>query len=217
MINCYAFAAVPPFAQGLVRDLRVRWALEEAGLPYRITLVGDGAGQLPRAEYNKLQPFTQIPLIEDGPLRLFESGAILLHIAEKSGKLLPRDASDRAHAIQWMLAALNSVEPAIQNLATIDLFYSNENWAKERRPDAADIVSTRLAQLASALGSKDVLAGEFSIADIMMTSVLRFLRHTDLLEKQPALAAYKQRCESRPAFRKALAGQMESFQAADAA
>jgi glutathione S-transferase len=217
MINCYAFAAVPPFAQGLVRDLRVRWALEETGLPYRITLVGDGAGQMPRDEYNKLQPFTQIPLIEDGPLRLFESGAILLHIAEKSGKLLPRDAGDRAHAVQWMLAALNSVEPAIQNLASIDLFYANENWAKERRPDAADIVATRLAQLAAALGSKEVLAGEFSIADIMMTTVLRFLRHTDLLEKQPALVAYKQRCESRPAFRKALAGQMDSFQAADAA
>lgn len=216
MINCYAFAAVPPFAQGLVRDLRVRWALEEAGLPYRITLVGEGAGQMPRAEYSKMQPFTQIPLIEDGSLRLFETGAILLHIAEKSGKLLPRDASERLHAIQWMIAALNSVEPAVQNLTAIDLFYSNESWAKEHRPAAADQVVTRLAQLASALGSKEFLAGEFSIADIMMTTVLRFLRHTDLLGTQPTLVAFKDRCESRPAFQKALAGQMEPFQSAAA-
>lgn len=216
MINCYAFAAVPPFVRGLVRDLRVRWALEEAGLPYRVTLVGDGAGQLPRAEYNKLQPFGQIPLVEDGTLRLFESGAILLHVAEKSGKLLPRDAAGRAHAIQWMFAALNSVEPSVQELAANDLFHASENWAKERRAGAVEFVETRLAQMAAALGSQPYLVGEFSAADILLTTVLRLLRHTDLLAKQPALVAYKERCEARPAFQKALADQMEGFEAAAA-
>src|SRR5262245_65825325 len=113
MINCYAFAAVPPFAQGVVRDLRVRWALEEAGLPYRVTLVGYGDGAMPPPVYRKIQPFGQIPAIEDGDLALFESGAIVLHVAERSERLLPRDPAGRAHAIQWMFAALNTIEPSI--------------------------------------------------------------------------------------------------------
>jgi glutathione S-transferase len=213
MINCYAFAAVPPFAQGLVRDLRVRWALEEAGRPYRITLIGDRRGELPASAYRAIQPFGQVPAIEDEDLTLFESGAIVLHIAERSDILLPDDPCARAHVLQWMFAALNTVEVPIQGLAEIDLFYRDQRWAQERHPAAAETVRRRLAELASCLDGRDHLVGTFSAADILMTSVLRILRHTDLLEEQPVLVAYKQRCEARPAFAKALAGQMLAFAA----
>ena len=211
MINCYAFGAVPTFAQGLVRDLRVRWALEEAGLPYRVTLIGNRPGAISRSDYRAVQPFGQVPAIEDGALRLFESGAIVLYVAERSGNLLPADAPDRALVHQWMFAALNTVEVSIQQLAEIDLFYPDERWAQERRPAAVQSVQTRLATLASCLDGRDYLVGSFSAADILMTSVLRILRHTDLLEGEPVLLAYKQRCESRPAFEKALADQMAVF------
>src|SRR5690349_3243996 len=151
MINCYAFGSVPPFAQGLVRDLRVRWALEEAGLPHRITLVGDREGATSRSAYRAIQPFGQIPAIEDGDLTLFESGAIVLHVAERSAALLPEDPATRAHVIQWMFAALNTIEPPIQQLAAIDLFHADEPWAKERRPAAVEFVQRRLAELAACL------------------------------------------------------------------
>jgi glutathione S-transferase len=214
MINCYAFGAVPPFAQGLVRDLRVRWALEEAGLPYRVTLIGDRAGAIPRSAYRTVQPFGQVPAIQDGGLTLFESGAIVQYIAERSQNLLPADTSDRAHVLQWMFAALNTMEVVIQPLAAIDLFYANERWAQERRPAAVESVQSRLATLASCLDGRDHLVGSFSAADILMTTVLRILRHTDLVESEPVLLAYKQRCEARPAFKKALADQMAVFAAA---
>ena len=217
MINCYAFGAVPPFAQGLVRDLRVRWALEEAGLPYRVTLVGYGDGAMPLDEYRKIQPFGQIPAIEDGDFRLFESGAIVQYVAERSDRLLPRDASARAHAIQWMFTALNTIEPGIMELAGIDLFYADQAWTKERRPAAVEFVRRRLGELAAALDGREHLVGAFSAADILMTSVLRILRHTELVEEQPPLVAYKERCEGRPAFGKALEGQMAPFRAAMAA
>jgi glutathione S-transferase len=212
MINCYAFNAVPPFAQGLVRDLRVRWALEEAGLPYRVTLVGDNGSAMPRSRYNDIQPFGQIPAIDDGDFTLFESGAIVLHVAEQSEKLLPQDPSDRAHVIQWMFAALNSIEPRIQELAGIDLFYTSERWAQERRPAVVQALQQRLAQLAARLDGRDYLVGSFSAADILMTTVLRVVRHTKIVEEVPVLAAYKERCEARPAFTKALAGQMSAFE-----
>jgi glutathione S-transferase len=211
MINCYAFGAVPTFAQGLVRDLRVRWALEEAGLAYRVTLIGNRPGAISRSDYRAVQPFGQVPAIEDGALRLFESGAIVLYVAERSGNLLPAHAPDRALVHQWMFAALNTVEVPIQQLAEIDLFYPDERWAQERRPAAVQSVRTRLAALASCLDGRDYLVGSFSAADILMTSVLRILRHTDLLGGEPVLLAYKQRCESRPAFEKALADQMAVF------
>jgi glutathione S-transferase len=214
MITCYAFAAVPPFAQGLVRDLRVRWALEEAGLPYRVTLVGDGPGAVPRSAYHAIQPFGQVPAIQDGRLTLFESGAIVHYIAEQSGNLFPADPSARAQVVQWMFSALNTMEVVIQPLAAIDLFYADERWAQERRPGAAEAVQTRLATLASCLEGRDYLVRSFSAADILMTTVLRILRHTDLLERESVLVAYKQRCEARPAFRKALADQMAVFAAA---
>jgi glutathione S-transferase len=211
MLECYAFDAVPPFARGVVRDLRVRWALEEAGLPYRVRLVGDRPGSMPRAEYSALQPFGQIPVLRDGELVLFESGAIVQYVAERSETLLPKDARTRAQVVQWMFAALNTLEGPIQELAALDFFYSGESWPKERRPAAVEAVRRRLAQLASRLDGRDHLVGAFSAADVLMSSVLRMLRHTDLLDEQPALAAYRRRCEARPAFEKALAGQLAAF------
>jgi len=210
MINCYAFGSVPPFAQGLVRDPRVRWALEEADLPYRVTLVGDRE-TIPRSAYRAIQPFGQVPAIEDGDLTLFESGAIVLHVAERSDALLPDDPPARAHAIQWMFAALNTIEVPIQQLAEIDLFHADESWARERRPAAVASVRRRLAELASCLDGRAHLVESFSAADILKTSVLRILRHTDLLQEEPALVAYKERCEARPAFTKALVDQMAAF------
>jgi glutathione S-transferase len=211
MINCYAFGSVPPFAQGLVRDLRVRWALEEAGLPYRVTLIGDGAGRLPPSAYRAVQPFGQVPAIQDGDFTLFESGAIVFYVAERSDALLPDDPPARAHVIQWMFAALNTIEIPIQELVGLDLFHADESWARERRPAAVESVRRRLAVLASCLDGREHLVEYFSAADILMTSVLRILRHTDLLDEVPVLLAYKQRCEARPAFAKALADQMAAF------
>jgi len=213
MINCYAFGSVPPFAQGLVRDLRVRWALEEAGLPYHVTLVGDREGAIPRSAYRAIQPFGQIPAIEDGGLTLFESGAIVQYVAERSDALLTDDPQARAHVIQWMFAALNTIEVPVMRLAEIDLFHPDERWAKERRPAAVESLRGRLAELASCLDGREYLVDSFSAADILMTSVLRILRHTDLLQEEPVLVAYKERCEARSAFTKALAGQMTAFAA----
>ncbi len=214
MINCYAFGAVPPFAQGLVRDLRVRWALEEAGLPYRVKLVGSGPGSIAPGDYRAIQPFGQVPAIEDGSLTLFESGAIVLYVAERSRNLLPADPGDRAHALQWIFAALNTIEIPIQQLAAIDLFHPSERWAEERRPAVVTMLRSRLGPLAARLNGKDFLVGAFSAADILMTTVLRILRHTDLLQEEPVLIAYKERCEARPAFKKALADQMTVFASA---
>jgi glutathione S-transferase len=211
MINCYAFGLVPPFAQGLVRDLRVRWALEEAGLPYRVTLVGGRPGETPPSDYRAVQPFGQIPAIEDGDLTLFESGAIVLYVAERSPALLPARQPARAHVVQWMFAALNTIEVAVMRLAELDLFHASEAWAAERRPAAVEAVQRRLAELASRMSPREYLVGSFSAADILMTTVLRILRHTDLLAEQPGLVAYKERCEARPAFATALAGQMAAF------
>lgn len=210
-INCYAFAAVPPFAQGLVRDLRVRWALEEAGIPYRITLVGGGDGTLPLPAYRAIQPFGQIPAIEDGSLVLFESGAIVHYVAERSTTLLPDDAHRRAQVTTWMFAALNTIEVPIMSLAEVDLFAADERWAQEHRPAVVERVRGRLAELAAALDGREYLVGGFSAADILMTTVLQILRHTTLVEEQPALLAYKARCEARPGYRKAYADQMAVF------
>jgi glutathione S-transferase len=186
-------------------------------VPYRVTLVGDGDGMMPRAEYTRIQPFGQIPAIDDGGFALFESGAIVLYVAERSARLLPADPAARAHATQWMFAALNTIEPAVQQLAEIDLFYSDQAWTKERRPGVVEFVRRRLGTLAACLDGSDHLIGSFSAADVLMTSVLRILRHTDLLKEQPVLVAYKERCEARPAFEKALAGQMAAFGDAPAA
>jgi glutathione S-transferase len=213
VITISAFRWVPPFAQGLVRDLRVRWALEEAGLPYEEKLIGPD-DQI-SAEYRHLQPFGQVPVYlerdEGSELELFESGAILLHIAGKSETLLPADTAERARATAWVFAALNSIEPHVQNLAFIDLFNADQAWARERRPGAVQMVEKRLDDLSAWLDGKDYLEGRFTVGDLMMTSVLRILRHTDLVARHPTLAAFQQRCEARPAFQKALADQLRPF------
>ncbi|MEO7601738.1 MAG: glutathione S-transferase family protein [Sphingomicrobium sp.] len=206
-IEISAFAWVPPFAEGLVRDLRPRWALEEIGLPYRVRLL---EGERP-PEYYLEQPFGQVPTYREGPLKIFESGAIVQHIGEKSEKLLPRDAVARIHAIQWTYAALNSVEPAIQNLTAIDLFHSAEEWAKLRRPGAEEFVRLKLKRVADRLGDKEWLEDHFTIGDLIMASVLRILRHTDLVAEQANLKAYLERAEQRPAFQRALADQIAVF------
>lgn len=210
MIRVTAFRWVPPFAAGLVRDLRVRWALEEAGLPYEAKLIGQGDQDSPA--YRAIQPFGQVPVLEEDGLSLFESGAILLHIGDRSETLLPKDPAARAQAVQWIFAALNSIEPHVQNLSLIDLFYTDEEWAKLRRPGAMQLVERRLDALAARLGSRDYLDSDrFTAGDLMMTTVLRILRHTDLVEQRPALHAYQQRCEARPAFQRALADQIAPF------
>ncbi|MDP9414229.1 MAG: glutathione S-transferase family protein [Pseudomonadota bacterium] len=210
MIKVTAFAWVPPFAEGLVRDLRIRWALEEAGEPYEERLLKQGDQDSP--EYRAIQPFGQVPVYEEGGLTLFESGAILLHIAERSNALLPLDPAARARAIQWVFAALNSIEPQVWNLALIDIFYADEQWAKQRRPGVAEFVEKRLDALTGRLGDKEYLDDDrFSAGDLMMTTVLRILRHTDLVTGRPALHAYQLRCEARPAFQKALADQIAPF------
>lgn len=209
MIKLYAFRWVPPFAQGLVRDLRVRWALEEAGIPYEENLIGPEDQGSP--SYRQLQPFGQVPAIEEEGLKLFESGAIVMHVAERSDALMPREPQGRARARAWMFAALDSIEPAVAGLSEMDLFCAEEEWAKLRRPAALLAVSTRLASLSDWLGDRAYLEGRFTAGDLLMTTVLRILRHTDLVAAMPKLEAYRQRCEARPAFRRALAAQMATF------
>jgi glutathione S-transferase len=213
MITLTALHTVPDVVKGLVRDLRVRWALEEAGLSYREHLVG--RDDLDTSAYRALQPFAQVPAIEDDGLRLFESGAIVLHIAEQSAALMPADPAGRARTRAWVFAALNSVEPWVQELGLIDLAYSSEAWAAGRRPGAVRMVEKRFDDLVRVLGDRDFLEDRFSAGDLMMTTVLRILRHTELVSSRPTLAAYQARCESRPAFWKALADHMRPF--ADAA
>jgi glutathione S-transferase len=211
MITITAFKWVPPFARGLVRDLRVRWALEEAGLRYEVRLLEDG--EKDGAEYRAWQPFGQVPAYEENGLRLFESGAIVLRIAERSENLLPGDPAARARAIEWMFAALNTIEPAVAHLGTIDLFAAGEEWGKLRRPAAEASVRKRLAELATVLGDKPFIDGaRFTAGDLMMATVLRILRHTDLVSEEPGLAAWLARCEARPAFQRALAGQLAAFE-----
>ncbi len=198
MITLSAFRWVPPLAQGLVRDVRVRWALEEAGIPYQERLIGPEDQST--AAYRALQPFGQVPAIETENLKLFESGAIVIHIAEKSDALMPSDRNGRARTSAWIFAALNSVEPQIQNLAELDLFHAREAWAPMRRPMALEAAQKRLAAVENWLGNR-------------VTTVLRIPRHTDIVSGRPVLKAYLERCESRPAFQKAMADHLRPFEA----
>lgn len=213
MITITAFKWVPDFAQGLVRDLRVRWALEEAGLPYKTRLLGMGDQDKP--EYRALQPFGQVPVMDDDGFVLFESGAIVLHIGAKSDVLLPKDPAARARATQWLIAALNSVEPALNNVALIDGPYANEEWAKLRRAGALEFAKKRIDGLSAALGNKPFLDGnQFTAGDLMMATVLRLMRGTDIVTSDARLGPYMERCTSRPAFNRALEAQMGDFRAA---
>jgi glutathione S-transferase len=193
----------------LVRDLRVRWALEEASLPYEEKLIG--LEDLKSQDHRDMQPFGQVPVYEEDGLVLFESGAIVLHIAEKSEALMPTEPKARARTKTWMFAALNSVEQHVQHFVALDAFFANEEWAKLRRPSALEAVQARLASLAHRLEGREYLEDRFTAGDLLMTTVLRILRQTDLLEKMPVLDAYRKRCEARPAFQKALAAQMAPF------
>ena len=209
-IEITAFRWVPEFAQGVVRDLRARWALEEAGLDYRVRLLDQ---QRP-PEYLKEQPFDQVPCYSDGQVKIFETGAIVQYIGEKSEALLPRDPQGRYRAIQWTYAALNSVEPAILNLLLIDVFFTDQEWAKLRRPGAADFAKLKLGRLSEWLGDKTWLEGDrFTIGDLVMTTTLRFLRHTNLVDEFPNLAGFLKRAEARPAFQRALSDQLAVFAA----
>ena len=208
-IEISAFAWVPPFAEGLVRDLRVRWALEEAGLAYRERLL-DATTARPEPYFLE-QPFGQVPIYREGEVRLFESGAIVLHIAERSEVLAPRDPAGRARMTCWVLAALNSLEPMIAELANIDIFSAGEDWARIRRPEAERKVAERLGRLSDWLGEREHLEDRFTAGDLMVTTVLRILRHTDLVAHHPNLARHQARCEARPAFGRALDAQLAAF------
>ena len=204
-----AFDWVPDFAKGLVRDLRVRWAFEEIGRPYDTRLLG---AMNPRPDdYLDWQPFDQVPAFADGELKFFETGAILLYLGEQDERLLPRDPQARWTAISWLFAGLNSVEPQIGRLLTYDIFHADKDWAKDARPSAAEMVERKLMRVTNALGGKDWLAGQFSIADIMMVTVLNGLRHTEMVAGFPTLAAYVERGHERPAYKRALDAQLGDF------
>ncbi len=208
-ITLTAFQLVPDFARGSVRDLRVRWALEEAGLAYEEHLIGQE--EKTTSSYRDQQPFAQVPVYQEDDLTMFESGAIVLHIAGKSAALLPADSNSRARATVWMFAALNTLEPPISNLADIDFFSRKKEWAKLRRPQVVAMIEKRLGELAPQLEGREYLEESFTAADILMTTVLRDLRHTDILDAFPALSRYKQRNEARPSFQKALTDQLAAF------
>jgi glutathione S-transferase len=207
-IEVTAFKWVPPGAQGMVKDLRVRWALGEAGLDYRVRLIG-----LDRpAGYRADQPFDQIPCFSDGTVRIFESGAILQYIGETSEALLPRDPQGKYRAIQWMFAAANSIEPFVQHRVLLDVIWADQPWAEASKPTVDQFSSLRLGQLSDWLGDKTWLEGDrFTIGDLMMVTVLRIAARGKLLEPFPNLAAYVARGEARPAFAQALEDQLATF------
>jgi len=208
VITISAFAWVPDFARGMVRDLRVRWALEEAGLPYTTRLLRQGDKDQP--EYRAVQPFGQVPMFEEDGFVLFESGAIVLHIGERSETLLPKQPGPRARATQWLIAALNSIEPCIMNVVTLNVFHADEEWAKLRRPSAVDYMRRRLADLSAALGDKAWLDGDrFTAGDLVMSTVLRMVVGTVVDDGR--LAGYVGRCTARPAFARALDAQLADF------
>jgi glutathione S-transferase len=205
-ITITAFERSPDGGKGLARDTRVRWALEEAGLCYEVRLVSFRA--MKEAAHLALHPFGQIPTYEEGDLALFETGSIVLHIAERHPGLFPADANARARAITWMFAALNTVEPPILELVTVKLVEGDRPWKAERLPLVEDRVRARLNQLAARLGGGDWLDAGFSAGDLLMVSVLLRLRPSGLLDEFPSLAAYVARGEARPAYQRAFAAQL---------
>jgi glutathione S-transferase len=201
-----AFAQSPDGGKGLSRDMRVRWALEEADQPYKVRLVSFGAMKEPA--HRALHPFGQIPTYEEGDLALFESGSIVFHIAERHAGLLPDDANARARAITWMFAAVNTVEPPILDLANTRLLESDKAWYAQRLPVVQDRVRDRLGELSARLGDAVWLDGAFSAGDLMMVAVLLRLRASGLLDEYPNLSAYAARGEARPAYKRAFAAQL---------
>jgi glutathione S-transferase len=204
-----AFRWVPDFAQGLVRDLRIRWALEEIGRPYRVRLF-DAMSPRP-ADYFSEQPFGQVPAYRDEQVQLFESGAILIHLGMQDERLLPSDTNERMRAVAWLIAALNSVEPAIIPLTIINVFNKDAAWAEAARSTFQEFLEKRLQCLEDALGDKDWLEGRFTIADLITVTALRQLRGSRTLDKFPNLAALVARGEARPAFQRALSDQCAAY------
>jgi glutathione S-transferase len=205
-ITITAFDRSPDGGRGLARDTRVRWALEEAGLPYEVRLVPHGA--MKEAPHLALNPFGQIPTYEDGDVTLFETGAIILHIAQQHPGLLPTDANARARAVTWMFAAVNTMEPPILDSFTARILEGDKPWAAERVPLVMDRIRARFRQLSSHLGDKEWLDGAFSAGDLMMVHVLLRARPSGVLDEFPNLAAYVARGEARPAYQRAFAAQL---------
>ena len=205
-ITITAFERSPDGGKGLARDTRVRWALEEVGQPYEVRFVSFGAMKEPA--YLALNPFGQIPAYQEGDLTLFETGAIVLHIAERHAGLLPDNANARARAITWMFAALSTVEPPILEFATARLLEGDRSWTPQRMPLVEDRIRERLGQLSPRLGDADWLDGAFSAGDLMMVSVLLRLRSSGMLDEYPNLAAYVARGETRPAYKRAFEAQL---------
>jgi glutathione S-transferase len=210
-----AFERSPDRGRGLVRDMRVRWALEEVGQPYDVRLVS--FSEMKQPAHLALHPFGQIPTYEEGDLVLFESGAIVFHIAESRPGLLPDKPTARARAITWMFAALSTVEPPIVERGAAVLFERDKPWYAERQPMLEDRVRTRLRELSNRLGDADWLDGAFSAGDLLMVTVLRRLNGSGLVEEYPNLAAYVARGEARPAYQRAFAGQLAVFTASQPA
>ena len=204
-----AFAQSPDRGRGLARDMRVRWALEEVGQPYEVRLVS--FTEIKESPHRRLHPFGQIPTYEEGDLTLFESGAIVFHIAERHVGLLPHDANARARAISWMFAAVDTVEPPIFDLSLAKILERDKPWYEERLPMLEDRGRVRLVELSSRLGEADWLDGAFSAADLLMVTVLRRLGGSGKLEQYSNLAAYVARGEARPAFKRAFADQLAVF------
>ena len=204
-----AFERSPDRGRGLARDMRVRWALEEVGQPYDVRLLS--FGEMKEPAHLELHPFGQIPTYEEGDLALFESGAIILHIAEHHAGLLPDDANARARAIAWMFAALSTVEPPIVERSMATLLERDKTWYAERLPMLDERVCVRLGQLSNRLGRADWLDGAFSAGDLMIVTVLRRLNGSGILEKFPTLSAYVARGEARPAYQRAFAEQLAVF------
>jgi glutathione S-transferase len=206
MITVYVFANAPQPVRDVTRDLRALWALEEAGLPYRIERLDYERSEHKGSRYTRIHPFGQIPAIDDDGFTLFESAAIVLHVAEKADVLLPQSRAERALATQWTFAAVNTVEPPVVELFTADAFFSGQSWVKERRPAIVERVKARLAALEGELAQRPYLVGTgFTAADILMATVLRLVRSDDLLAAVPKVAAYLDRCTARPAWGKVIA------------
>jgi glutathione S-transferase len=201
-----AFERSPDGGMGLARDTRVRWALEEVGQPYEVRLVSMQARE--GSEHLRRHPFGLIPTYEEGDLVLFETGAIIFHIAERHAGLFPEDDDARARAITWMFAALNTVEPPILELVTARILEGDQPWAQQRLPLVQDRIRERMRRLSARLGDADWLDGAFSAGDLMMVSVLLRLRPSGLLDEFPTLAAYVARGEARPAYERAFAAQL---------
>lgn len=214
-VTITAFEASPDRGRGLARDMPVRWALEEAGLSYDVRLLSFAAMKQPA--HLALHPFGQIPTYQEGDLALFESGAIILHLAERHPGLLPGDEAARARTIAWMFAVLNTVEPPIVELSMASVFERDKSWYADRLPMLQERVRTRLDQLAARLGDAEWLDGAFSAADLLMVMVLRRLESSGLLADYPTLTAYIARGEARPAYRRAFADQLAVFAASEAA